>query len=162
MRWRSNQLRQPNGSKYKEKKWDSFSVRFALRRFKFTITTHSPFVKAQKRNLILIIFYRKIQTLGVKNTTLVIEMVIFGAWMIQRGNLRKLVSNKHAKLDHQLWLVQQNNEAFCVYESVCASVDRGRQWEWKFLSRALLVTWSFSYQKYASPFPVVILRAHTD
>lgn len=40
-------------------------------------TTYS-FVKAQKRNLILIIFYRKIQTLGVKNTTLVIEMVISG------------------------------------------------------------------------------------
>lgn len=38
-------------------------------------TTHS-FVKAQKRNLILIIFYRKIQTLGVKNTTPLIEMVI--------------------------------------------------------------------------------------
>lgn len=48
----------------------------------------------------------------------------FWAWMIQQGNLRKLVSNKHAKLDHQLWLLQQNNEAFCVYESMCASVDR--------------------------------------
>lgn len=86
--------------------------------------THS-FVKAQKRNLILITSHRKIQTLGVKNTTPVIEMVISGT-----KDTTRQCQETGAKQTHEIRspftiiTTKEPNVQFCAYESIFASIDK--------------------------------------